>query len=126
MDDPPTAVGRIQGPVWVGYQFTIDQFVASGKTPNRIKEVCERIQSSCKDEHKQFESEAECVKYMTSLPHHDPICQHKFGPQAVQGQSFMCKFLHHFMAPMEPHMHCYHAGKGLADVNGKRKYCASS
>ena len=50
-----------------------------------------------------------------------PICVHKYGKTAVQGNSFMCKYLHHVMIPFESHLHCYHSGQGRIDENGKRK-----
>lgn len=88
-----------------------------------MKEVCERIQTHCIGEHKQFDSFDECLDYMSALPTLDPICQDSVGPRAVQGNCFMCKYLHQFMTPFEPEFHCYHSGKGMFDSKGTRK-CA--
>ena len=75
----------------------------------------------CTGQHQQYDSYEECLDYMRSLPQFDPICQHKIGPMAVQGNSYMCKYLHHFMTPFQPELHCYHSGRGRFDISGKRK-----
>jgi len=101
--------------------FTGQAFIDSAKVEGTVSNMCSEILKECVGKHQQFSSQTDCENYMSSLPHVDPICEWKYGPFAVQGESLMCKFLHHFMAGLEPHFHCYHAGKGLPDMAGKRK-----
>lgn len=86
-------------------------------------QVCDVILKHCNGTHKQYNSSWEtCFKYMSSLPMHDRQCQRRNGEFAAQGESFMCKYLHHFMVPMSPDLHCYHAGRsGVPDSDGKMK-----
>lgn len=59
----------------------------------------------------QFEgSHKKCVRYLHSLPPHDEKCQRKYSPTTALGHSLACKYLHHFMIPFEPNLHCFHVG----------------
>ena len=63
----------------------------------------------------------ECVAFYTSLPQTDPECLAKDTgvSYALQGNTTLCRFLHHFMTKTSPEVHCYHVGKGFRpDVNG--------
>eukprot|EP00966_Prymnesium_polylepis_P025000 576342-Prymnesium_polylepis.2 len=56
-----------------------------------ISRVCETVQSNCNGSNTQFLSLEACAAYLSSLPHHDPACQEKFGEYTAKGHSFMCK-----------------------------------
>jgi hypothetical protein len=102
-------------------EFTLIAFSDAAIQPGAKEDVCTRLMENCVGEHQQFDSYNDCMDYMNALPLFDPICQHKIGPMAVQGNCYMCKYLHNFMTPFEPELHCYHAGKGQFDVHGHRK-----
>ena len=55
----------------------------------------------------QFNTSNECEAYMTSLPMVDPACSDAYGPSSAMGASLMCKYLHHFMIPLAPELHCW-------------------
>ena len=65
----------------------------------------------------------ECEDFYESLPLTDPACLDRDNgvAYAVQGNTTLCRFLHHFMMKSSPEMHCYHCGKGRPDVNHKIK-----
>jgi hypothetical protein len=104
-------------------EFTLIAFSDAAVVPGAKEDVCLRITQNCVGEHQQFDDFDHCLQYMNSLPLFDPICQHKIGPMAVQGNAYMCKYLHQFMTVFEPELHCYHAGRGVFDFHGVRK-CA--
>ena len=85
------------------------------------------VQTECYGKHQQFESVAECVTFYDSLEEYDQACLDRTNGVAysLQGNTTLCRFLHHFMMHESPEMHCYHVGKGGKDGNGKIK-CAPS
>ena len=100
--------------------FTLKQFSAVGT--GKAKEVCRSLMVDCVGSNRQFKNYSSCVSFMDKLPHHDPKCAKKFkSPYALQGRSFMCKFLHHFMAQFDPAAHCFHSGPERRDRNGHIK-----
>lgn len=101
--------------------FTLVSFTGAATASGAMENVCTTMMDKCTGPNQQYESYEDCLEYMKALPTFDPICQHKIGPMAVQGNSYMCKYLHQFMTPFEPEVHCFHAGKGRLDPAGKRK-----
>ena len=95
------------------------EFVASSN--GKEEAACTRLMASCTGPHTQFDGNwTKCVSYYKSLPLFDSRCESSPGTVSWQGDSWMCKYLHQYMAPLEPHLHCFHAGDGLrADANGK-------
>ena len=101
-------------------------FSDSAKVTGSIGSVCEVVMEHCTGEAlQQYNTTEECLSFLGSLPHHDQTCQDAFGEFSVMGNSFMCKYLHHFMIPLSPETHCPHAGKGLPDVGGKYRCIAT-
>ena len=98
----------------------IDYFV-SGAYSNR--RVCEAIQNNCTGRNAQFSSIAECMAYFDELPASDPACAGDDDgvSYSLQGNTTLCRFLHHFMMQFSPEVHCFHAGRGGVDANGHRK-----
>lgn len=105
--------------------FTNVAFSGSARQVNTVKDMCEQVQSTCTGEYQQFADVSECKAYYEVLPHHDPKCVEKYGPYTAKGESLMCKYLHHFMVGGQPELHCFHAGPGQPDINGK-KGCSPS
>lgn len=58
----------------------------------------------CKGEHRQFESKEECVVFYDSLPKEDESCNDPNSGvgYALQGNTTLCRFLHHFMTKTSP------------------------
>eukprot|EP00961_Rhodomonas_salina_P078330 1052611-Rhodomonas_salina.2 len=105
-------------------RFTVENFAISSKLPGTVERMCNRVIAACTGPYQQFNGSYDtCVAYYNSLPDHDPTCTPHFGEFAGQGESLFCKYLHQWMAPLEPQLHCFHAGFPGADVNGKLK-CA--
>ena len=101
-------------------------FSDSAKVTGSIGSVCEVVMEHCTGEAlQQYNTTEECLSFLGSLPHHDQTCQDAFGEYSAMGSSFMCKYLHHFMIPLSPEVHCAHAGKGLPDVGGKYRCIAT-
>eukprot|EP00041_Stephanoeca_diplocostata_P017560 m.356136 g.356136 ORF g.356136 m.356136 type:complete len:1633 (+) comp20746_c0_seq2:97-4995(+) len=103
--------------------YTAQEFSNSARVHGTIEAMCVRVMESCTETNQQFDSVENCTAYYTSLPLHDPTCQEKFGPYTTKGESLMCKYLHQFMAPQQPELHCFHAGPNLPDARGVTK-CA--
>jgi hypothetical protein len=105
---------------------TLNSFVASAQINGTTREMCEVIQTHCVGEHQQFNSTSECEIYHNSLPLYDPACLAIYGEFSAEGESFMCKYLHHAMISLSPHLHCFHTGPGHApDAEGQYKCHAS-
>jgi len=101
-------------------------FSDSAKVNGSIGSVCKVVMEHCTGEAlQQYNTTEECLSFLGSLPHHDQTCQDAFGEFSAMGNSFMCKYLHHFMIPLSPETHCPHAGKGLSDANGNFKCVAT-
>ena len=101
-------------------EFTFQQFSLIGK--EKESDVCGNIMLNCRDNNQQFVDFNSCLTYMRQLPHHDDKCIKKYQtPYTLQGKSFMCKFLHHFMITHQPGTNCFYAGPGKPDKNGKIK-----
>ena len=77
----------------------------------------------CTGEHKQFDSLGDCVNFYDRLPKTDPSCLDRENgvSYALQGNTSLCRFLHHFMMKNSPELHCYHSGPGFPDAHGKVK-----
>ena len=109
-------------------QTSADAFIDSAATDvsATVRRMCEVIVTHCTAEAGtlQFNTSNECEAYMTSLPMVDPACSDAYGPSSAMGASLMCKYLHHFMIPLAPELHCWHSGPALGpDAKGKVK-CA--
>ena len=72
-------------------------FFASGAYTNH--HICSVVMNDCVGEHKQFNSLEECVSFYDALPKEDPTCQNKETGvgYALQGNTTLCRFLHHYM-----------------------------
>jgi ABC-type multidrug transport system ATPase subunit len=104
-----------------GVNPTFDYFVGGAYENNKL---CEFVQRDCTGEHQQFESISECVKFYDSLPEYDEQCLDRENGvgYALQGNTTLCRFLHHFMAHASPQVHCPHVGRGdKADIRGHFK-----
>lgn len=99
--------------------FTAQAFSESAKQDNVVEDMCKKVQSTCTGENRQFTNISDCEAYYKLLPHHDPKCVEKYGAHTAKGESLMCKYLHQFMVDGQPGLHCFHAGPGKPDVNGK-------
>ena len=106
---------------WEELEFPQESAVAfseSGKVEGTAESVCQAVQGHCVGGLQQYTSIDNCIGYLGSLPHHDPVCQEKCGDYTALGDSFMCKHLHHFMIHFSPETHCAHAGKGMMSNAG--------
>lgn len=102
--------------------FTSAAFKASAKVMGTIERMCRTIMAHCTGVHTQYNSTQVCRSHLRSLPLVDPSCAKKYGPNAAKGSSLLCKYLHTWMVPNTPELHCYHAGiLGLPDANGSIK-----
>eukprot|EP00984_Skeletonema_dohrnii_P009580 scaffold3660_cov129-Skeletonema_dohrnii-CCMP3373.AAC.14 len=106
-------------------QETVKAFSDSAKVSGTVDSVCKTVMEHCTGELQQYSTTEECISFLGSLPHHDQTCQDKYGEYSAMGSSFMCKYLHHFMIPFSPEVHCAHVGKGLPDVGGNFKCIAT-
>jgi hypothetical protein len=65
-------------------------------------DVCKVIMENCVGPNQAFSSLLECIDYQSSLPLIK--CYPNFG----EGDSYGCRFLHHFMTAFNPEVHCPH------------------
>ncbi len=111
------------------YIYTMNQTTIrdTGRINGMVDSVCQVVMEHCTGaELKQYSSTEDCISFLSSLPHHDATCQKTFGQFTAMGNSFMCKYLHHFMIPFAPETHCAHVGMGLLpDANGDYKCVAA-
>ena len=85
-----------------------------------MKAVCNEVMRRCTG-HQPYNSSAECVDYLMSLPNTSPDPACRVG-SVLSGNSRSCRFRHHFMMMFQPELHCYHVGKGdMPDADGKFK-----
>ena len=107
----PTQPGKVSA-----MPAMIDAFYAGGSSDTwGMIDICKYHDQYCKGTNKQFADFDECMTFMRSLPKISPAC----GPAgALGGNSLMCRYKHHIMIPLNPSMHCYHIGRGLADPHG--------
>lgn len=104
-----------------GVNPTFDYFVGGAYTDKRL---CEEVMKDCTGEYQQFESQGECESFYGALPKYDQNCLDRTNGvnYALQGNTTLCRFLHHFMMHSSPELHCFHAGKGdRPDANGNFK-----
>ncbi|GMH68075.1 hypothetical protein TrST_g11425 [Triparma strigata] len=104
-----------------GVNPTFDYFVGGAYTNERL---CQEVMNDCTGEHQQFGSVVECVKFYESLPKYDQACLDRDNgiDYALQGNTTLCRFLHHFMMHSSPELHCYHVGRGdRPDAHGHFK-----
>ena len=78
--------------------------------------ICETAMTSCKGGNKQFDSKAECVKFLTE--------EIRFGQAHELGMNtLMCRMVHQNMVPFRPDVHCPHIGRsGGGYCNDDRSY----
>jgi hypothetical protein len=106
-----------------GMRFLIERYVQATDLSKRwgLEDICRYHTQFCAGDPatRQYESEAECLEYLGSLPLYTEAC----GPnRPLAGHSLSCKFKHHFMIPTNPMLHCPHIGKvGHHDPNHKLK-----
>lgn len=106
-----------------GIRDWVETYVQASELSHRwgVEDICRVHTEYCAgDEHTlQYESEEECIAYISSLPLFSPAC----GPnRPLAGLSLPCKFKHHFMVPTNPHLHCAHIGPaGMHDMHGALK-----
>eukprot|EP00808_Paulinella_micropora_P024539 g71515.t1 len=88
-----------------------------------IPSICRTVQTHCLGEWQQFESQQACEVYLSGLPLFDPNCVKLWkGKSSYMGESQSCKWLHHFMIPISPWLHCFHVGPlGRPDVKGHKR-----
>ena len=104
-----------------GSNPTFDYFVGGAYENTKL---CGIVMDECVGEHQQFDSLGECVKFYDSLPEYDDDCLNRENGvgYALQGNTTLCRFLHHFMMHESPEKHCYHVGRGdRPDVRGHFK-----
>uniref|UniRef100_A0A7S2VVU3 ABC transporter domain-containing protein n=1 Tax=Triparma pacifica TaxID=91992 RepID=A0A7S2VVU3_9STRA len=104
-----------------GVNPTFDYFVGGAYTDERL---CQEVMKDCTGEFQQFESQEECESFYGALPKYDQNCLNRENGvnYALQGNTTLCRFLHHFMMHSSPELHCFHAGKGdRPDAHGNFK-----
>ena len=100
---------------------TFDYFVGGAYTNEKL---CEEVMTNCVGEHQQFDSLQECKLFYDVLPQYDQTCLERDNgiEYALQGNTTLCRFLHHFMMHSSPELHCYHVGRGdRPDAHGNFK-----
>lgn len=66
--------------------------------------ICSIAQSSCNGTNEQYDSEADCMDYLTKGV--------RFGQTYEMGMNtLLCRMVHQGMVPMRPDVHCSHIGK---------------
>jgi hypothetical protein len=75
---------------------SLRDFSDSAKLPYTVEAMCKLVDENCAGAHSQFNTTEECETYYKSLPHHNPVCQAKYGEFAMQGESLICKYLQVF------------------------------
>ena len=86
-----------------------------------VEDICRYHTEFCADDPatRQYDSEAECLAYIGSLPLYTEACGVN---RPLSGNSLSCKFKHHFMIPANPELHCAHIGPaGAMDPHGHLK-----
>ncbi|KAI8808550.1 hypothetical protein BJ742DRAFT_738813 [Cladochytrium replicatum] len=69
--------------------------------------ICKFHTKYCAEKYPQYSSEAECVRFVTSLPRFSPTCGIS---GAFSGNSTLCRFKHQWMSAVNPEVHCPHIG----------------
>ena len=116
----PTRVKQVEWNLTFSLESNIDYFTSGAYSH---EQVCTEVMTHCTGQHKQFDSLGDCVTFYDRLPKTDPSCLDRENgvSYALQGNTSLCRFLHHFMMKNSPELHCYHSGPGFPDANGKVK-----
>jgi len=76
--------------------------IETGEAHFSIFDVCRLINATCNGTNQVYNTIWDCVDFMSSLP---PLqCQDAL----YMGDSFACRYLHHFLAVFRPDIHCIH------------------
>ena len=68
------------------------------------KSICKTAMDNCKGEDAQYDSEKECMEYLTKKV--------RFGaPYELGRNTLSCRMVHQNMVPFRPSVHCSHLGK---------------
>ena len=105
-------------------QLIIDQvFNGSVEAFNaaQIQQICDVAMTLCKGPNKQYNSKAECVKFLQSLPIGD-------WDRADQN-NVVCRTLHALLVPVRPEVHCPHIGEckfvSTSQITPQKEACYS-
>ncbi len=106
-----------------GLRDWVETYVQAADLSQRwgIEDICRYHTEFCADDPatRQYDSEAECIEYISSLPLYTEACGIN---RPLAGHSLACKFKHHFMIPANPALHCAHIGPlGMEDSHGHFK-----
>jgi len=70
------------------------------------------------DDLTQFTDYDDCLTFMKELPVYTGNCTDQ---RPMGGNSFPCRWKHHWMIPLNPNLHCPHIGRDASDPNGDFK-----
>jgi len=74
----------------------------TGEAHQSIFDVCKLIIQTCNGTNQVYATIWDCIDFMSTLPLYQ--CEDVL----FQGDSFACRYLHHFLAVFRPDIHCVH------------------